>query len=100
MGPPTFLPSTNSGHDAVRADGVAAHRNLNPGLEGALAVLRERGGEGAVVEAEAAARDTHSPRAEPVAEVGDRTRPEGDVNAGVQLEDALALRFCVAPADG
>ena len=62
--------------------------------------MRQRGGEGAVVEAEAAARDADAAGAEPVAEVGDRAGPERDVDARVELEDALALRLGVAAADG
>ena len=29
----------------------------------------------------------------------DRARPEGDVDLGVELEDPLALRLCIAAAD-
>ncbi len=58
------------------------------------------GGERAVVEPEAAARDPDAARAEPVAEVRDRAGPEGDVDGRVELEDPLALRLRVAAADG
>ena len=58
------------------------------------------GGERAVVEAEAPARDADAACAEPVAEVRDRAGPERDVDVGVELEDALALRLGVAAADG
>ena len=39
-------------------------------------------------------------RAEPLAEMRDRPRPEGDIDERVPLEDALALRLRVAAADG
>ena len=58
------------------------------------------GGELALVEPEAAARDPDAAGAEPVAEVGDRARAERDVDLGIELEDALALRLGVAAADG
>ena len=38
--------------------------------------------------------------AEPLAQVGDRSRPERDVHVRIELEQALALRFGVAAADG
>ena len=60
----------------------------------------QRRGEGAVVEAEAAARDADAAGAEPVAEVRDRAGAERDVDVGVELEDPLALRLGVAAADG
>ena len=52
-GPAALLAAADGRDDAVRADRVAAHRDLHPGLERPLAVLRQRRGEGAVVEAEA-----------------------------------------------
>ena len=62
-------------------------------------MVGERRREGAVVEPEAPARDPDPARAEPVAEMRDRAGPEGDVDARVELEDALALRLGVAAAD-
>ncbi len=41
--PPTHLPPANGGHDAVGADGVAAHRDLDPCLEPPLPVCGEAG---------------------------------------------------------
>src|SRR5918994_6539555 len=38
------LPAAHLRDDAVRADGVAAHRDLHPGLEAPLAVERQLGG--------------------------------------------------------
>ena len=63
-------------------------------------MLRQPGGERTVVEAEAAARDADAAGAEPVAEVCDRAGAERDVNARIELEDALALRLGIAAADG
>ena len=66
-GSAALLASSHGGHDAVRAFRVAAHRDLHPGAEAALAVHRQRGGE-RVVRAEAPARhrvppvSIHSPR--------------------------------------
>src|SRR5262249_26172567 len=89
----------NSGHDAVRADRVAAHRHLHPRLEGTLAVVGERRREGAVVEAEAPACHTLAAGPEPVAEMRDRARPERDVDTRIEREDALAMGLAVAAAD-
>ena len=61
---------------------------------------RQRRGELAVVEAEASAGHPHPARAEPVAEMGDRAGPEGDVDVGIELEDPLALGLGEAAADG
>ena len=62
--------------------------------------IRQRRGERAVVEAEAAAGDADAAGSEPFAEVRDRAGPERDVDVGVELEDPLALRLGVAAADG
>ena len=97
---PADLAPAHRRDDAVRADGVAAHRDLHPRLHGPLAVRWKLGRERALLaDPEAAARDAHSSGADPVAQVGDRARPEGDVHERVLLEDALALRFRVAAAD-
>src|SRR5581483_7948647 len=98
--PPALLAAADRGDDAVRAHRVTAHRHLHPRLEGPLPMVRQRRREGALVEAEAPARDADPAGAEPVAEVGDRSGAEGDVHARVELEDALALRLRVAAADG
>ena len=60
---------------------------------------RQLAGERAVVEAEAPTRDAQPARAQPLPEVRDRAGPEGDVDARVELEDALALCLGVAAAD-
>ena len=98
--PPRRLAAADGRHDAVRAGRVAAHRHLHPRLKAPLAVLRKLGSEHAIVEAEAPARDPDAAGAEPFAEMRDRARAEGDVDPGVELEDALALRLRVAAADG
>ena len=69
-------------------------------LEPALAVHGQQARERALLETEAAARDTLAARAEPLAEVRDRSWPEGDVHVGIELEEALALCLGVAPAHG
>src|SRR6266576_805339 len=94
------LTPANGGHDAVGALRVATHRDLHPGLEGAFTVHRQLAGEAAVVEAEASARDTEPARAEPFAEMRNRSRAERDVDVRVELEEALALGFRIAAADG
>ena len=96
----TSRPRTD-GHDAVRADRVAAHRDLHPGLEAALAVHRQRAGELALLtDAEAAARSGLAPGAEPIREMRDRARPERDVDERVEVEEPLALGLRVTAADG
>ena len=95
--PAALLPAANGRDDAVRALRVAAHRDLHPGTERALAVHREVAGE-VLVSAEAAAR-RFSPGPEPLAEVWNRAGTERDVDLWVELEDPFALRLGVAAAD-
>ena len=95
-----LLSSADGRNDAVRALGVAAHRDLHPRLERPLAVHRQLAGEAALVEAEPSARDAEAAGAEPLPEVRDRTRPEGDVDVRVELEEPLALCLGIAAADG
>src|SRR5262245_9779095 len=97
-GAPAHLAATDRRHDAVRAHRVAAHRDLHPGLETAFAVHRERPGELALLADPESATRRVSPGAEPLSEVRDRARPEGDVDEGVQLEEPLALGLRVAAA--
>ena len=97
---PALLAPAHGGDDAVRALRVTAHRHLHPRLERALVVHRQLGREVTIVETEATARDADPTGAEPLAEVCDRSRAERDVDRGIELEDALALRFRVAAADG
>ena len=99
-GTAALLAAAHRRHDAVGALRVAAHRDLHPRLERALAVHRELGRERAVVETEAAARDAVPAGAEPLAEVRDRARARTRRRRRVELEDALALRLGVAAADG
>ena len=98
--PPADLAAAHGGHDAVGADGVAAHGDLHPRLEPALALGGERCGEAALVcRAERRTRDAEPTGAEPVAEVMNRARAERDVDERVALEDPIALRLGVAAAD-
>src|SRR4051794_23089872 len=73
-GPTRHLPPSDGRDDAIGAFGVAAHRDLPPGLERALAMHRQLGREVAVVKAESPARDAAPPRPEPLTEVRDRAR--------------------------
>ena len=99
--PPAHLSAAHRRDDAVGALRVAAHRHLHPGLEAALALERQRGRERALLgDPERAARDPLAVGADPVREVRDRARAEGDVHERVQLEQALALGLRVAAADG
>ena len=99
-GLPAHLAAAHGGHDAVGADRVAAHGDLNPRLERALALGGELRGEAALVRgAERGTRDAEPSGAEPVAEMVDRARAEGDVDERITLEDAIALRLRVAAAD-
>ena len=95
-----LLASAHRRDDAVRALRVAAHRDLHPRLERAFVVQRQLRGEVAVVQTEAPSRDAHAARPEPFAEMRDRTRPEGNIDRRVELEDPLALRLGIAAADG
>ena len=96
--PTALLPAANGRDDAVRALRVAAHRDLHPGTERALAVHRA-GRRRSARESEAAARSL-APGPEPLAEVRDRAGAERDVDLRVELEDPFALRLGVAAADG
>ena len=97
-GPTALLPPADRRHDAVRARRVAAHRHLHPCVGGPLAVLRQVAGE-MLVGAEPAAVDACATRADPLAEVRDRARPERDVDLRVEVEDALLLRLGEAATD-
>ena len=96
--PPTLLAAANSGDDAVRARGVASHRDLHPGLEASLAVDRKVRRE-VLVRPEPSTIDRVATRRDPVAEMRNRARPECDVDERIPLEDAFALRFGVAASD-
>ena len=96
--PPTLLTAANSGDDAVRARGVASHRNLHPGLEAPLAVDRKVRCE-VLVRPEPSTIDRVATRRDPVAEMRNRARPESDIDERIPLEDAFALRFGVAASD-
>src|SRR5207302_8839229 len=86
-------------HDAVGAPRVAAHRDLHPRLERALALRRKVTRELRPV-GEAAAGDALAARAEPFCEVRDRAGAERDVHERVAIEEAVALPLRVATADG
>ena len=64
--PAAHLPTAHRGDDAVRADRVAAHRDLHPGLEAALAVHGQRPGELALLAGPEAPRATPRRLPEPV----------------------------------
>ena len=99
--PAALLAAAHGRDDAVRALGVAAHRDLHPRLESPLALHRQVAGERPLLAVpKRAARDALPAGAEPVAEMRDRARAEGDVDERVELEDPLALRLGVAAADG
>ena len=95
------LPPAHRGHDAVRAARVAPHRDLHPRLERPLAHRRQQRGEGPLLSgAEAPALSSEPARAEPVGQVRDGAGPEGHVDEGVHVEEALSLGLRVAAADG
>src|SRR6266545_780103 len=96
---PADLPPAHRRHDAVRALRVAAHRDLHPGLKPPLSVHGQLAREAALLEAELPPRDAESGSSEPLAEMRDRTRTEGDIHAGIQLEQTLALSLRIAAAD-
>ncbi len=94
------LAAADTRDDAVGALGVAAHRDLHPCLEAALAVHRERSGEAPLrTDAERTARNALAAGPEPLAQMRDRARPERDIDERVEVEEPLALRLGVAAAD-
>src|SRR5262245_50286551 len=98
--PPRDLAAADGRNDAVRADGVAAHGDLNPRLETAFASHRKPRGKGAFLRsAERTARDTLAAGAEPRAEVRDRAGPKRDVDIRIEGEQPLPLRLGIAAAD-
>ena len=98
---PADLAAAHRWDDAVRANGVAPHRDLHPRLHRPLAVRGQLCRERALVTgSEASARHAHSPGADPIAKMRDRSRPEGDVDERVLLEDSFPLGFRIAAADG
>jgi hypothetical protein len=72
---------------------------LHPRLKRPLSALREVGCE-VLVRSEATCRDPDPAGADPVREMWDRPGSERNVDERIQLEDALALRFGIAAADG
>src|SRR3954447_1478586 len=79
---PALLAAADRGHDAIRALGVAAHRDLYPGLEAALPAGRKLGGEMAPFR-ETPTGYSLPTRADPLGQVRDRPgarrrRPHGD----------------------
>ena len=98
--PPADLAAADGRDDAVRALRVAAHRDLNPCLETPFAVERQRRREAPLVAGAERAARRRAARAEPLAEVRDRPRAEGDVDERVEIEDPLPLRLRIAAADG
>src|SRR5262249_12643991 len=99
-GPTAHLAAADLRDDAVRADRVAAHRDLYPRLDRALALSGQPGGEAALAgRSERLSSHPHAAGPEPVAEMVDRARTESDVHERVLLEDAAALRLGVAASD-
>ena len=95
------LAPANGRDDAVGADRVAAHGDLHPGLEAALAPDGTPSGEGPLLSgAERAASDSLAADAEPVAQMRDRAGAERDVDVRIEREQALSLRLGIAAADG
>ena len=97
LGPTALLPTSNCRDDAVRALRVAAHGHLHPGLERPLGTPRQIGCK-VLVGAELPAWNGEATRGDPLAEVRDGARAEGDVHERVPLEDLLPLRLRVTPA--
>ena len=99
--PAAPLAAPDCRHDAVRADGVAPHRDLNPGLEAPLAAAS---GDRPRTIAPAGRRSSRAAAcpagAEPLAEMRDRAGAEGDVDEGIELEETAPLSLRVAAADG
>ncbi len=92
------LAAADGRHDAVGADAVAADRDLHPRLVGPLAHRRQAPAEGAV---EAERADGVEPLArDQLAQARHLAGPEGDVDEGELLEDALLLALRPAAADG
>ena len=84
------LPPASARNDAVRADAVAAHRDLDPRLVGAFTLHREVPGE--ALEREVAL----SPEVvclEELCHLVDLPRPEGDVDERELLENLFADRL-------
>src|SRR5262249_23561010 len=94
-----LLATAYRGDDAVGALGVAAHRDLDPGLERALAVGGQVPRE-VLVRPEAATGDPVPAGAHPVGEMRYRAGPERDVDKRIELEDPLPLGLCVTTAAG
>jgi hypothetical protein len=98
--PAAHLAAAHRRDDAVRARGVAAHRDLHPGLEPTLAVHRQARGEGALLgRPPRPSLHAEPARAQPFAEVRDRARAECDVDVRIEGEETFALGLGVAAAD-
>ena len=91
-----LLPAPRRRNDAVGADAVAALRDLQPRLEGALAPGRQVPGE--LLELEVALRGQRVAGQE-LGELVDLPGPEGDVDEGEALEDLVLDRLRPAAAD-
>jgi hypothetical protein len=96
-GPAGLLAAAHRRDDAVRTLRVAAHRDLDPGLERPLAPNRQISREVCPL-GEPAARAV-PPGPQPVGQVWDRAGSERDVDERVALEDPLALCLRVASAN-
>ena len=94
-GGPRRLAPARGGHDAVRAAAVAAHRDLHPGLELALAAGGQVPGE--ALELEVALRGERVAGQE-LGQPVDLARPEGDVHEREHLEHLVLQRLRPAAA--
>jgi hypothetical protein len=93
---PRDLATARRGHDAVRADHVAAGGDLHPALELAGALGGKVAGEALELE-EALGGDRVA--GEELTELVELARPEGDVDVGELPEDVVLDRLRPAPAD-
>ena len=90
------LAAARRGHDAVGADAVAALRDLDPGLELALALERQVAGD--VLELEVAL-GAERVRVQELGELVDLAGAEGDVDEREAREDLVLDRLGPAPPD-
>ena len=92
---PRHLAPARGGNDAVGADAVAAHRDLHPALEGALAVGGQVAGEALELEV---ALGGEAVAGEELGELVHLAGPEGHVHERELLEHLLLHRLRPAPA--
>ncbi len=86
-------------HDAVRANRVTAHRDLHPSLIRTLTTGGQLRRESALLTGAEASPGTVSFGFQPLPQLGNRARPEGEVHLREMLEQVLALHLGEAAAD-